>query len=750
MKVRNLFLISSLAFLSCACQDDQETRPNPTPGEDVQFGGTINGENFTRTIYGEEVSNAFPIYWVQGDQVIVASPQCAITHGTYQVPDEANNKDFAGEFTKIGDAGVQWGTASNADFYSVYPTKGVTVGSNNTSFTMTMPTEQKNTIYQISENEKVFGVKPNMNDCFMYAKTTNMPNGSIVDLGYHPLSTAIRFTLHGPASSTGGNNQEPFIIQKIVLHAPVAIAGEFTVELSGNSPTITTNSQQYDVEIVPTYSESSAYLTLGPDEQIELNAFIIPQSNIQVDNNWYIEFTLDKGTYRKNLGGTPSDGKEMTLKAGQIHRLPELPPFDVDVTWDPADWMKNIPRNVYLSEISIPGSWNTLNTDLQTITGGRSNEIINQYDWGVRAFHLDLCWRTNKSTQLPGTASDITDMGVADGSGRCSIMRGLTDLGKGMTKNAMSFKTSIETVLSKLVDNKNEYMVLFCTWAQDNYNRDGHPWIQEIVDICKNCEHNDLIMDGRTINKNTVVGDALGKLIVIIASEEDVADQLSADSKCLITKMPLHLIADQFSKKYNTDAIYNANGTTNIQFINTQSQRKATGSAYTKSGVGYCPTMDECLTQVNNILDWSKDNYSKQLFEHNSWMYMGIGGFKQGQSGRPEQHENVAQTMNGRVNEVINNMSARPTGTQTGYFPVGIILMNFVENATYGKPVVNNILQLNTKYRKAYDPNKSSETGESTGGGSTSGQSDVTSSAPGYSTGVKDGNTNAFGWTRVN
>ena len=57
--------------------------------------------------------------------------------------------------------------------------------------------------------------------------------------------------------------------------------------------------------------------------------------------------------------------KNLILKPGMMHRLADLPPIALRGEWDVATWMRYIPRNVYLSEISIPGSWESLNPDFQ-------------------------------------------------------------------------------------------------------------------------------------------------------------------------------------------------------------------------------------------------------------------------------------------------------------------------------------------------------------------------------------------------
>ena len=115
--------LSMLALVACN-QENMPERPTPTPGAEVKFGVSLNKNDVTRTIYGDENNNAFPIYWVQDDKVLVTSPQCLNGRNTAQYkvsvpPDKQQN--YANSLDKIGATGVQWGQADKADFYSVYP-----------------------------------------------------------------------------------------------------------------------------------------------------------------------------------------------------------------------------------------------------------------------------------------------------------------------------------------------------------------------------------------------------------------------------------------------------------------------------------------------------------------------------------------------------------------------------------------------------------------------------------------------------
>lgn len=755
MKTKNYFMISVLAFLACACQDDEIVKPTPTPGEAVRFGSLLGQNSTTRTIYGpeDETNHVFPIYWLQGDQVIVTSPQCSVQKGTYQVPDEANMQDYANPLNGLGEANVQWGNTERADFYSIYPASGVkSVGSDYKSFTLTMPAVQENPV-EVIDGKRV--VKPVMDGCFMSARTVNVSNGTTVELQYEPLSTAIRFTVLGGNNET--DQRRKTTIEKIVLRAPkgVAIAGDFTVSFAENgTPQYTpVGTGSNEIEIKPFYKSSSGYVSLGLNEEVELNAFIIPQNQEMTFSGWELEVYLtDNKSYKTTLQNT-SSGANLNLKAGMIHRLGNLKNLPILNEWNKTNWMKYIPRNVYLSEISIPGAWNSVNTDLQT-----NNSIAYQYGEGARAFHFDICWRANTTAYSYYNPSEIGDLGIADGSNRLPVKTSLTagSQGEMTSKNATSFEGALNDITSKL--NSNEYMILFCTFANNSYDPSDKSWIEEVSRICS---ANDKVMNANEITPETVVGEVLGQLIVIVSEVKDdgTAVSIPSGSKCLFTNLKLKLDESQFTTdKYNTYPLKRSAGESGITLNYSHSQMTwytsswgnanydvATGSATSR---GYAPSRIQRKAIAQNIFDESCTSYEAGQFAHNVWRYLGFGGYytkeTSGSAGLTGAHDDLGKYFADYINnDIIGKMTDIPGDGQTGYYPVGIILMNRISSVESVRTAITNILSLNTKYRKAYDPNKSSETGKPTSG-DTSGQSEVTSDAPDHSDGVTDKNENAI------
>lgn len=739
--------LSLLALVACN-QENMPERPTPTPGAEVKFGVSLNKNDVTRTIYGKENNNAFPIYWVDGDKVLVTSPQCLNGRNTaqYKVSVESDKQNYATSLNKTGAVGVQWGQNPTADFYSVYPADNASVQG--TTFSLTMPNAQNDILKLGGRKSKAYA---DMNACFMGAVSKGVTNGSEVNLTYTPLSTAIRFTLRGPSSAEGQTDSE-VIISQVVLKADQPIAGDFTVDMSTGTetPTVKPGEKKYnEITLYTHYAETGGYLTLGLNDEVELNAFVIPYENLAVNDNWKLEVTTAQGkVYTTPLKGSGAG----TLKPGKIHRfkgdLPNLPAPTTD--WDPSNWMVNVPRNVYLSEISIPGSWNSLNDDYQDVNGSTEEKckaaIDAQYKAGVRAFHIDTRWTPKRNpydivTNTFVSAPTILRLGTAVGGATNNYG------GEKLTrKDNLSFANALEYIASHV--QPKEYMIVFCTFAQKSYEETEGGWMQAVSDACA---ADDRIIDARTISANTVVGDVLDKVIVIVncAKNPSKIDNLPKGSKCLFTYTPLELDENRYkTQQCCTGAIANC-ADASLNMYSAQAQIMASPmdatSGYTVSGRGYAPAWAERRQKTENILKWSLDNFQKKEYVHCDWLYNGLGGYLCDSDGKKvkDSQKEVAKELNQWIDGKMKLMAAKPTGGQTPYYPVGLVLMNYVTDKTYGVPVVKGILSHNNKFRKAHDPNK--DPLDPSNNGSTS---DVNSAAPGYNSGMKDNGTDAIGWTR--
>lgn len=732
MKTKKYFMISALVLLACSCQDEEQGGVQPTPGQEVQFGAALE-QSESRTIYGDEMNNAFPINWVNGDEVVVFSPDCASNGGvgsaTYKVnvgEENSGKQNYANSLDKTGDIGVRWGDNTTGSFYSIYPASSLytKVSSDCKTVTLTMPAQQDNNFERTSDGKII--AYPDMRACFMYAYTPDVPSGSIVKLKYKPLSTAIRFTLQGPQNA----DDAAVTVTYVRIYAPsdVSINGTYTFNdvTDGSGIPQAKNGLNY-VTMNVADAKTGAYLTLAHGESVELNAFLLTGKDIVMDNNWYIEVGTGSGqSYKLSLAAIEgTNDLDKTLKPGMIHRLNPLPPL-TSAEWSAANWMKNLQRNVYLSEISLPGSWYSLNSEYQDPAS-----IDRQYAIGIRAFHLDTRWKGSYSWGR----FTATELGVVDGDAHTESA-GLGDNNKYLNSNAPSFADALEQITNNVKD--DEYMVVMCTFAQGSVQTGD--WRQAISDACAD---NSKVIEASSLNPNTVVGDVLGKVIVIVNTytEGEVPN-----SRCLFFNMGITLNQNEFMNNdyYKSPLQWYNSTNSGLTMYGTHAQ--ATINSTTESGEndrsrGYMPSFYDRENKAQNILTWSKNNYNnRDNYSHDCWIYLGLGGYIPGSGGlfgSDDDCSTVASVLNNWIDSKVKAME-----TEKSYYPVGIVLMNYANDYSH---VVSEILMMNNKYRKAYDPNRSPVNGSYING---TGNNNVQSAAPGYSSGLKDNQTDAIGWSR--
>lgn len=729
--------------------------PSAESGDEVQFGLSLSSPE-TRTIYGygEKTETSYPIYWVNGDKVQIYSPQCLSgrNNAEYQVSVDGAKQKYASSLTPTGATGVQWGTEAS-DFYSVYPSGDYTISDDGKSIT-----DLK--INFSDDFEMVDGaVVPKQADCLMFASTKQVAVGSTVNLLYSPIATSVTFTINGPTSG------DPVTIQSVKLIAPTGtyIAGNFNVQLcedeSANKGKYifsdwakddngrTNSSETISAQI---YDKSTgAFHEIGVGESLPISFFLVPRTDLAITKDWKIQVVTTNKTFTKSLAfGTEA---KTNLAPGMVHELPGLPKLDEGTAeWSVTDWMKNIPRNVYLSEVSIPGSWNSLNKDFQ----GTNPSISTQYNKGVRAFHLDTRWSTTASQSwliatnhydVDDLSADNMYLSVADGATSKKVATGRASgyQGRIMEQNNTAFSEYLGQITSNVKE--DEFMVLFCSFAQDSYNdvtKTGVTWMQAISDAC---DANSAIFDASKLNANTLVGDVLNSVIVIVNCENAVsAETLPKDSKCLFVNIPNKLTSNYFpTTGFKSDALYSSTTTTtalDITMAVSQAQlTSSTGAAIAEGARGYYPSFDQRTNVVNSILDWSMTNYSnKEDYAHNTWIYLGLGGNTAGNQNSTGDDDTAIDVLN-VYSPLIYNRIAAMGNNNVPYYPVGIVYLNYTTPNSHtdgdSSETVKSILMLNNKYRLQYDSTKPTDYKPAT-----------KSAAASYSSGMNDQGVSAFGW----
>lgn len=730
---RSIIYIAAATVMMGSCAKVETNTVKPVPGDEVRFSGNL-GIN-TKTIYGDETATGIKVNWKNGDKVLVYGTNCSAGRdmAEYNVTNADNEgneiiQNFANSLDKTGDFGVQWGADENVkcDFYSVYPSvnnghnttitpnadgKSVTVRAHirPSQFCVFNANSTATAYSGVPYNEKYTDLT--MPDAFMYAVTPDQETCTeIVKLRYNPFSTVLKFQFEGFTTST--ELTSPYIyLQKVILNAPdgVTVAGNFDVTIGKDgsiSSVPVADSEASNVIEVNTILPGGSYVRLGKNMPVDFSIFTIPQNGLELSETWNVVLQTNAGNFRyklkPNTSSANNTGKTAKLVAGQVHKL-NVPKLTVtqDITLNPADWMTQIPRNVYLSELSLPGSWYSVHEEYQ----GKGVDIATQYSAGVRAFNLDC--RLTRETSSSSSALRLVCAGT-DGSGTAGISYDNGDL----------VLDKMKEIGALIANNQEEYVVVVLTVAEKPLTRNtlfgtnvyGTTAPQEVLNAIATMLSDpslDSYIYKNPITPNTTVYDVLGKIIVKVNTNTSnfLADTYTAIPYSMVSLGSMAGGAGYTDYADITTGIFNSMQSATIYNSKTESDltyyyhhaQKTYPSGSTSS-----PSMDERRAAIDDITAQSRTIYENNL--HNSWFQIGIGGYNSEDS---DDKLTVATDLNNYLLAKVEKKLLGEEGLAPS--PVGIVLMNYCtgdESNGNGAALVKKILEMNTMFRLNRDPAK--------------------------------------------
>lgn len=720
------YILLSFAAVAIAASCKEELNPdkpiNANPGDEVVFGAALPGK--TKTVYGEETSTGFPIYWVNGDKVRVASPQCLSGRNTaeYAVAVESATQNYATKLTKTGDTGVQWGEAATADFYSIYPS---TAGTELTVSGKTVvaklhvdATQFASTSNKTDSDGKayVYAQPAEMGNVVMYAKTTEVSNGSTVELHYKPFSTVIEFEITAPDTYTGSQKSE-ITIQSITLVAPIGktIAGDFTFNFptgDSTSPSVEAASGGNNA-ITLHFLDNNQYTTVLSTTKQTLKAkmCVMPISGVKDLSGWKVEVATSAGTFSKNLTDQTNE-----LKPGLVHKikLPKLNYASEEWKYELDNWIPSLPdyKNIYLSEISLPGAWYAGSDEAYQAT----SNITTLWNAGVRAFAVEC--RTNSTLTWDGwTPSYI-----------CISGTGANNPATGAYRDGTNITTVLENIKTALANHKDEYAVLVLSYADGgsggHRDKDHAYFLQGVANALSG--YTDIVYSG-PITKNTTIDDVKGKLIVKVNIDANLTIGNYTASNALISYNPFLLQistdASTFAHPYYSDLYWSnwADANKTCAQVNTLTGISADEAANKFIWVFSSANRTQVNTGTNTTIPTYKNRqdalgammtFSKTVYErsnHNVWFYFNCGGTQATSStSSGPSPTTFASTMNSWLLSTIN--------AKTDASPLGIVMFNQCTSDTYNGPaIVKAIIEMNSKFYLKH----AGTSGGSTGGNAT-------------------------------
>lgn len=417
---KNIFLIAGIALTAmlsgCADENLDNTVKNPVKsGEEIMFGSRLSGDADvieakpgTRTVYGDRNENGVPVYWEAdgSDEIAIFCNQASQPAShlvNYKItPDEADHARAA-TVAKVNpsEAGLQWGDVDTEHrFYAFYPASAVEGSAEEDQtgkITANIPVTQQVQEWRIVEkgaNGAIDGKKtyfglPNMDYAYMYAYNAVTPSqvdkSKSIDLQFHNLVTVLDITVQGPSSGTATITN--INVDAIDGTTPI-LTGDFTCNIRNAStgeavatcePVGDFNEERGRISIPCYDNKNKQFIQLGPNELLNVKAYIIPQDG---DN------TVTRRTLRVTvslLNGAPC---RKTLQQADVtpHKINRviLPPLEIGGT---NYWMSSLDPDIYVSELSIPGSkFSVLTSDNGANRVYQNATIQKQFEDGVRAF----------------------------------------------------------------------------------------------------------------------------------------------------------------------------------------------------------------------------------------------------------------------------------------------------------------------------------------------------------------------------
>ena len=415
MKRSLLLGILPLAFLA-GCQDNLEEMPvvPAQTGDEITFGSSLTDVDAqTRTIYGDEpVNGAYPVTWEDGDQIAIYCPEASNGNMVYyKVTPDGTDASHSSAVTKVNpdQAGLQWGQAEEHHFSAFYPADRI-VGLQNGKITAEIPVEQTPLSWKSTQNDAggtTYTGVANTDYAFMWAYNTHLKSqGGDVALNFKPWVTILDVEINGPETADAAIKMSSV---QLVSTTGETLNGQFTMDFTA---------VENDRAAYPTYEQAGNpastrsiitiqlydqslndgkgdFITLKHGDKIVVRFYLLPKDT-NYDTSARQDLQLRVTPYNSAVlvrTLNAAAGSDEGTQAGGIlaHKVNKVILPSVIQT-GPNYWMSSLDPNIYVTELSLPGSKMSYQT-AENVSGRNAVyyqdlSIAQQVTNGIRAFQI--------------------------------------------------------------------------------------------------------------------------------------------------------------------------------------------------------------------------------------------------------------------------------------------------------------------------------------------------------------------------
>lgn len=715
--VLSIFSVVALVAMN-ACKDDSGFIENPVQtGDEITFGSSLPEDIQSRTIYGtpDAEKRVFPVYWEDGDEIAIYCPQASMPAtklARYRIsaPTTEPYSSTATAVTRIGDAGLQWG--SDADlhkFYAFYPSSGVKGTESTGFFDLEIPVNQDvKKFYQDKDGNWQADI--NMDLALMYAyrgqKKSNTAVGKNIDLHFKPLSTILEIVVQGPE-----NANEALTLTNInVTTDGTPIVGQFHAQITEGSDTdeaytegsTVTFSTKTNDKVVNNLSiecswkeeNETKFVTLGQGQKLYVKAFMLPTQEID-SKNIKITVSTTKGAVHKTL--VNADGTSFTIAQHKVNRV-TLPALKTSI--DNAYWMNSLDPDIFLTELSIPGSKMTTESPVYGVSDAdafQTTSIEQQYKDGVRAFILQTYRNRDGSLTVARVNKSLTDV--------------LSEI-SAYLKDSQS-------------KGKNEFAFTLITYDTSGSGTQKQ-WMESLQTTINNMDAD--VVYKEEINPNTTLGDVFGKIVV--KCNYNSADMINGVS----TAPMLYTIWEKAYAEGGLPMPWNdPHASSQLTWL----YQEVTSSTETSKNTCYSPhkysaedSKENKRTYIQTLFDKSLQAY--KTGNHDTWFMNDLGGYYSwcDRTDWTHEHDELNWTPHTEHKDIItltkdlNQLGIDELQNREENAGLGLIFMNFANRGKTGQEyksdlLLQTIIDNNFKFalRKKVNPNSKTYSAEYKDGG---------------------------------
>lgn len=690
MKSRYL-LLAGIAVMAClaSCSDDSLDNgmaKNPVQtGDEILFGTSLSNDVNTKTVYGDRDGEGVAVNWVDGDEIAIfckETSQPANHLVNYKITPNEKDPTKASEVMKVDPnaAGLQWGKDELHHFYAFYPASAVHGAESDDqqgTITASIPVNQQPAGWRtgpiVSQDVSVSGrtttfALPNMDYAYMYAynavdRNTVESGSGTIWLQFHNLVTVLDITI--PAPEDGSDVIVTDVTVRAVDGSNTVLTGDFECYIRGAGETTTPAcepvgdmGQVRNVVNIPCFDQKTGkFITLGDDEDfLNVKAYIIPDNvngAIQPRTLQISVSTLNGGEKKRTL-------HQASIVPHKVNRvlLPAVVPGGTNY------WMSDLDPNIYVSELSIPGSkFSVLTKENGASRVYQTATIDQQFQDGVRAFIFQT--------------STIRRLGSYNG---------FYVVCEDKDKTVMKLSDAIAQIASYLdvceqAGKMNEFAFVMLTYSSGDkpvLENNEQYWIEKLrdeVNSIAGTAANRIYKD--EITPNTTIDDVKGKIILKANynSQNMISNYGTTTAPIMFTYWgeATGPVKGDWTYQDNNGGMPMDWGIPVWYETNTNPKLRWYYQEVTSVGTGQEATTQQKKDGITHLFQESIDLY-KSDNSHKTWFMNDLGGYY-------SDGGDIGSRENGIValTEDMNNLAVEQLQARTENAGLGLIFMNFAD-----------------------------------------------------------------------